>query len=97
MVPGLPVAPRAVDGAVDELHTVVLVQAEVIAWVSDLASPDQLVVGQPLCDVVQVPLEALAVHFVADGLALRDLPVVTKALLQGKLEFTQSGRKRRDT
>ena len=37
LIAGLPVAAGAVHGAVDELRPVVLIQAEVIAWVSDLA------------------------------------------------------------
>ena len=50
----------------------VLVQAELVRRVVDLAGTDHLMVEKPLGRVVEVPLEQLALQPVAQGLTGRD-------------------------
>lgn len=49
-------------------------------------------IGQALGHVVQVPLETLARHLVADGFARGDLAIVAQPGFQGLVEFSEPGR-----
>ena len=77
-----------------QYHVVVLVKTEVGPRVADLARPDQLVVGEPLGHVLQVPAEGLAPQLLAQGLALGDVAVVAQALRQRLLVVAQSGKRK---
>ena len=83
LVAVVPVAWEDIDDLVLVGMCVVLVDAHVVSRIPEVAGRDQLVVGQGLRYVVQVPLEILAAQPLTEGRSLRHVAVVAKAILQG--------------
>ena len=91
LIPTLPMARYGEDRTAHKVHVVVLVEAEVHAGVANLPRAHQLVVGEALGHVVQVPAEVLAVQGLTQLLALAHVAVVAQAGGQGLVVVAQSG------
>ena len=83
LVAVVPVTWKDIDDLVHVGGGVVLVDAHVVSRIPEVAGRDQLVVGQGLGYVIQVPLEILAAQPLTEGCSLRHVAVVAEAILQG--------------